>query len=139
LQRVYFELKAWSATYWANKGMPLNKIVLGVPFYARSYNLVVPIAQGMDVPVNGPGLGRGKLNYTSVCHFLSSGATKEFEIHSQVPFAYKDYDWVAYENELSVSLKAQWVVRAGMGGINSFSLNYDDITGIFSVIAVIKI
>ena len=55
-------LKAWSATYWANYGMPLEKIVLGIPTYARTYNLVVPISQGLDVPVSGPGLGGGKLN-----------------------------------------------------------------------------
>src|SRR6218665_2175353 len=55
---------AWSATYWASRGMPLKKIIVGVPTYARTYNLVVPIGQGvMNAPASGVGLGGGKLNY----------------------------------------------------------------------------
>ncbi|CAG2117172.1 unnamed protein product, partial [Medioppia subpectinata] len=122
---------AWAATYWANKGMPLHKIILGVPTYARTYNLVVPVSQGLDVPVTGPGIGGGRLNYTSVCNFLSSGATKEFDVYSQVPFAYKNFDWIAYESDVSAALKAQWVVKAGMGGVMTFALNYDDTKGLF--------
>jgi chitinase len=113
--------------------MPLHKIILGTTTYARTYSLAIPIVQGLDSPVTGPGLGGGKLNYTSVCKFISSGATKEFDIYGQVPFAYKDYDWVAYENENSLALKSQWIVRANMGGIMTFALNYDDWKGLCDI------
>ncbi|XP_017493471.1 PREDICTED: acidic mammalian chitinase-like, partial [Rhagoletis zephyria] len=122
---------AWAATYWANSGMPLRKIMVGVPTYARTYNLVVPIGQNqMNAPASGPGLGRGKLNYSSVCAFLRlPGAAKQFDVYSQVPYAYRAYDWVAYENEMSVAIKAQWVVKTGMGGVVTFALNFDDAGG----------
>jgi len=104
--------------------------MLGIPTYARTYNLAVPINQGLDSPVTGPGMGNGKLNYTAVCHFLSiAGVARTFDNHSYVPFAYKDFDWISYENELSVGIKAQWVVSANLGGIMTFALNYDDIKG----------
>jgi GH18 family chitinase len=67
---------------------------------------------------------------TAVCEFLSGGATREFDVYSQVPFAYKNFDWVAYESDVSAALKAQWVVKAAMGGIMTFALNYDDIKGL---------
>ncbi|KAH7643574.1 chitinase-like protein 3 [Dermatophagoides farinae] len=123
---------AWTATYWANSGMPLRKIMIGVPTYARTYNLVVPIVQNMiNLPASGPGIGKGKLNYTRVCEFLRlPGTVKQFDFHSQVPYAYNGFDWVSYENELSVATKAQWVVKTGMGGIVTFALNFDDTKGI---------
>nr|XP_046913173.1 chitinase-3-like protein 2 isoform X1 [Dermatophagoides farinae] len=123
---------AWTATYWANSGMPLRKIMIGVPTYARTYNLVVPIVQNMiNLPASGPGIGKGKLNYTRVCEFLRlPGTVKQFDFHSQVPYAYNGFDWVSYENELSVATKAQWVVKTGMGGIVTFALNFDDTKGL---------
>ena len=66
---------------------------------------------------------------TAVCNFLSTGATREFDVYSQVPFAYKNFDWIAYESEISAALKAQWVVKANMGGVMTFALNYDDVKG----------
>lgn len=128
----YTNIQAWTATYWANSGMPLRKIMIGVPTYARTYNLVVPIVQNMiNLPASGPGIGKGKLNYTRVCEFLRlPGTVKQFDFHSQVPYAYNGFDWVSYENELSVATKAQWVVKTGMGGIVTFALNFDDTKGL---------
>lgn len=112
--------------------MPLKKIIIGVPTYARTYNLVVPVGQNViNAPANGPGIGRGKMNYTEVCQFLKMpGSMKQFDIYSQVPYAYRNYDWIAYENEMSVAIKAQWVIKTGMGGIVTFALNFDDFKGL---------
>lgn len=128
---INFNFKAWTATYWANSGMPLRKIIVGVPTYARTYNLVVPIGQNMiNVPARGPGIGKGKLNYTQVCEFLKLPETsKQYDYYSQVPYAYRGFDWISYENERSVAIKAQWVVKTGMGGIVTFALNFDDTKG----------
>lgn len=111
--------------------MPLRKIIVGVPTYARTYNLVVPIGQNMiNVPARGPGIGKGKLNYTQVCEFLKLPETsKQYDYYSQVPYAYRGFDWISYENERSVAIKAQWVVKTGMGGIVTFALNFDDTKG----------
>ena len=111
--------------------MPLRKIIVGVPTYARTYNLVVPVGQNViNAPASGPGLGRGKINYAAVCEFLKlPGAMKQFDIYSQVPYAYRNYDWIAYENEMSVAIKAQWAIKTGMGGIATFALNFDDAKG----------
>lgn len=107
--------------------------MVGVPTYARTYNLVVPIGQGMiNAPASGPGLGRGKINYSAVCAFLRMPDTsKHFDVYSQVPYAYRNYDWIAYENEMSVAIKAQWVIKTGMGGVVTFALNFDDAQGQF--------
>lgn len=111
--------------------MPLAKIIVGVPTYARTYSLAVPIGQHMvNAPALGPGLGRGKLNYSSVCTFLNHPETvQSFEVHTQVPHAYRSFDWISYENEMSVAIKAQWVIKTGMGGVVTFALNFDDSQG----------
>ncbi|KAI1288082.1 Acidic mammalian chitinase [Halotydeus destructor] len=130
-ERDYFATLniAWAAAYWANTGMPIKKINIGVPSFARTYNLAFAHGHGLDVPTQGPGLGQGRLNYTQVCKFLDANATKEFDFYSQVPFAYKDYDWIAYENERSLMIKSRFVSKFNLGGVALYALNYDDWAG----------
>ncbi|KAF8770976.1 Acidic mammalian chitinase like protein [Argiope bruennichi] len=61
-----------------------------------------------------------------VCKFLSSGGTRVFDNESQVPYAYKDYDWVSYEDPVSISGKAKWIKSEGYGGAMTYNLNSDD-------------
>jgi len=110
----------------------INTITVPYLFYFKTfyrYNLANPHSQGLGAPVQGPGLGNGQLNYTRVCSFIKSGATKEYDVYGQVPFAYKDYDWIAYENELSLAVKARWAAKAGIGGVTLYALNFDDWAG----------
>ncbi|RWS14084.1 chitinase-like protein 3 [Dinothrombium tinctorium] len=117
---------AWSTSFLISQGMPPEKILIGIPTFARTYNLAFPFTQGLDAPVTGNGLGGGRLNYTQVCKFLADGARSEYDSSSQVPYAFKNYDWIAYENEKSVSVKARWVAKSRLGGVMTFSLNDDD-------------
>ncbi|KFM59835.1 Acidic mammalian chitinase, partial [Stegodyphus mimosarum] len=109
--------------------MPRKKIMIGVPTHARTYRLKSPHFHGLDAPVTGPGLGKGKLTYPQVCQFLKRGATQIFDISTKVPFAYLGHEWIAFDNEQSVSFKSQWVKEEGYGGIMIFNLNNDDWKG----------
>lgn len=99
--------------------------------YARTFSLAYPFGQGLDCPATGPGLGQGRMNTTEVCAFLStnSSVTREFDVYAQVPFAYRNFDWISYESEASVAVKARFVAKGHFGGIMTFALNYDDWPG----------
>ncbi|GFV90974.1 acidic mammalian chitinase [Trichonephila clavipes] len=64
-----------------------------------------------------------------VCQFLKAGAKQIFDVSTKVPFAYLGHNWIAYDNEHSVSFKSLWVKDEGYGGIMIFNLNNDDWKG----------
>ncbi|XP_055952726.1 acidic mammalian chitinase-like [Argiope bruennichi] len=114
---------AWSANYWHEQGMPKSKIMVGIPTYAHTYVLVNPRFHGVDDPAAGT---KDDISFSDVCKFLSSGGTRVFDNESQVPYAYKDYDWVSYEDPVSISGKAKWIKSEGYGGAMTYNLNSDD-------------
>lgn len=97
----------FSANYWVEKGMPREKIVVGIPAYGHSYKLLNYNNHDLHSPARDFGdLGNnGFVNYSSICEFLSSGATEVFVMESRVPYAFKDDEWISYDNILSVSFK----------------------------------
>ncbi|KAG8196148.1 hypothetical protein JTE90_007880 [Oedothorax gibbosus] len=125
----YYLNGAWAAAFWEARGMPRKQIMLGVPTHARTYYLDTPYLNGLDAPAKGPGIGNGKLTYPQVCKFLKSGATQIFDISTRVPFAFHGHNWIAFDNEQSVSFKSKWVKEEGYGGIMIFNLNNDDWSG----------
>ncbi|XP_032674798.1 chitinase-3-like protein 2 isoform X2 [Odontomachus brunneus] len=91
----------FSAQYWIAKGMPREKIVVGIPNYGHSYKLDNPLNHDLQAPANGFGeLGiKGFVSYPIVCQFLKSGAVKVFNQESRVPYAFKDKEWISYDDK----------------------------------------
>ena len=54
-----------------------------------------------------------------------------FDQEAGVPYAYRDKEWVSYEDEQSITSKAQWIQKNGFGGAMIFSLNEDDWQGVY--------
>lgn len=118
----------FSAHYWILKGMPRDKIVIGIATYGHSYKLINSLNHGLEAPASGFGkLGSsGFVAYSTTCQFLNNGAFSVFVNESRVPYAYKSNEWISYDNEESVYYKAKWIVAQGFKGAMVFSLNVDD-------------
>nr|XP_042898312.1 acidic mammalian chitinase isoform X2 [Parasteatoda tepidariorum] len=125
----YYLNAAWAAGFWEARGMPRKKIMIGIPTHARSYYLHSPYWNTISVPAKGPGIGKGKLTYPQVCNFLKKGARQIFDLSTKVPFAHLGHDWIAFDNDHSISFKSQWVKEEGYGGVMIFNLNNDDWSG----------
>lgn len=117
---------AWSAFYWNQQGMPKSKIMVGIPTYGHTYKLLDPDINGVDAPATGIGIKDGDVSYSEVCNFLLSGGVQVFDNESQVPYLYKDYDWISYEDVTSILGKAKWIKENEFGGAMTFDLNSDD-------------
>lgn len=122
--------------YWLSAGAPPEKLVLGVPFYGRTFTLAsaddhMPGAAHVGRGMAGPySREPGVLGYNELCQLVQKERwCLEWEAAQQVPYAYRNRDWVGYENAQSLKLKAAYVKENNLGGIMIWSLESDDFRG----------
>ncbi|QQP56989.1 Uncharacterized protein FKW44_001837 [Caligus rogercresseyi] len=121
---------------WARKGAPLEKINVGMPVYGRTFKLkdVSKFDIGAEA-VSGGESGRytgeeGFLSYYEICDFLhQDNTTLVWDNEQQVPFAYREDQWVGFDDERSLRTKVDWLKTEGFGGIMIWSVDLDDFRG----------
>ncbi|NXR52004.1 CHIA chitinase, partial [Hippolais icterina] len=125
----------YAMNYWKNNGAPAQKLLVGFPTYGKTFTLQNPSNHGIGAPVSGPGpAGRytgnpGLLANYEVCTFLSSGATQDSDGSEDEPYAYKDREWISYDNVTSFGFKVDWLKKNNFGGAMVWALDMDDFTG----------
>ncbi|CAH1716967.1 unnamed protein product [Aphis gossypii] len=120
-----------SIQYWISKGMPKEKILLGMPTYGHSFKLINEANNGFNSPTSGPGIGKdGFITFSEMCEFKShQNATTIFDHDTRTPYSYHKNDWISFDNENSLAYKAEFAASLGLGGAMVFSLNTDDYSG----------
>ncbi|EFN75798.1 Acidic mammalian chitinase [Harpegnathos saltator] len=120
------------------KGASADKIVLGIPTYGRSYTLFNQDATELGSPADGPGVEgeatreKGYLAYYEICEGITD--SDEWEViqpnpNAMGPYAFKGDQWVGYDDEDIVKLKARYVNEKKLGGIMFWSIDNDDFRG----------
>lgn len=121
--------------YWVEKGAPPEKLMMGIANYGRTFTLSSG-ETGVGAPASGGGTpGRytktpGILAFFEMCEFLS-GASKGWIKEQKVPYAFKNRDWVGYDDEESCKLKADFVKKNNFGGVMCWTPDMDDFSGYF--------
>ncbi|KAI8036931.1 chitinase-3-like protein 1 [Drosophila gunungcola] len=122
--------------YWLLAGAPPEKLVLGVPFYGRAFTLTTAEGNQPGSPHIGKGIAGnysrepGVLGYNELCELMQQEEwTQKWESEQQVPYAFRQRQWVGYEDARSLSLKAQYVMDHHLAGIMIWSLESDDFRG----------
>ncbi|XP_046385252.1 probable chitinase 10 [Ischnura elegans] len=126
----------YSAREWVKQGAPKEKLMIGMPTYGRSFNLVDTNKFDIGAPASGggtPGKYTGEagfMSYYEVCDFLhGENTTLVWDNEQQVPFAYRDDQWVGFDDERSLKTKMTWLKEMGFGGIMIWSIDMDDFHG----------
>ncbi|KAF7989656.1 hypothetical protein HCN44_008330 [Aphidius gifuensis] len=126
----------YSAREWVKQGAPKEKLMIGMPTYGRSFTLVDKDKFDIGAPASGGGTPgnftneSGFLSYYEVCSFLNEdNTTLVWDSEQQVPFAYRDDQWVGFDDERSLINKMNWLKEEGFGGVMIWSVDMDDFKG----------
>ncbi|XP_019757751.2 serine-rich adhesin for platelets [Dendroctonus ponderosae] len=127
----------YTIKHYLKMGADPNKLVLGIPTYGRSYTLFNPEAYEIGSPADGPGdMGEatrenGYLAYYEICENVKN---QDWEVEEPFPkamgpIAFKDNQWVGYDDENIVRKKAEYVAENSLGGIMFWAIDNDDFRG----------
>ncbi|KAL1475640.1 hypothetical protein MTO96_037147, partial [Rhipicephalus appendiculatus] len=125
----------YSAGEWVRKGASKEKLLVGIPTYGRTFTL----GDNNLTDIGAPSIAGGKpgnytgetgfLSFFEICDLLRSGATLVWDNEQMVPYAYKEDQWVGFDDQRSLKLKVQWLKQAGYGGVMVWSVDLDDFKG----------
>lgn len=114
------------------KGAPAEKLVLGVPFYGRSWTGVANSNNGLHASATGAGPGTwepGVLDYADIVgKYLSNPGYKQFrDPQSQVPYLYNPATgvFISFDDQTSMAAKTQYAANKGLGGAMLWDLSSD--------------
>lgn len=130
-------MQDFSIQYYLREGADPDKLVLGIPTYGRSYTLINPEAADIGSPAEGPGekgdftKEQGYLAYYEICHRVKDEDWTVVDVDPNAlgPYAFKDNQWVGYDDEEIARKKSRYVVEKGLGGIMFWSIDNDDFRG----------
>ncbi|XP_075154560.1 chitinase-3-like protein isoform X2 [Haematobia irritans] len=123
----------YSVTWWIENGLSPNKIAVGLPTYGHSFRLVNPFNTKIGAPaldVGDTGV-QGFVAAGETCWFLQNNILSSLKYDNVTcsPYVSSGSEWISFENELSMTCKANYVQAMGLGGVMIFSLNTDDFCG----------
>ena len=93
-------------------GAPREKLIMGMPLYGQSYTLASSSNHGLGAAATGPGSAGpftgqgGLLGYNEICDFVKNqGWQVVGPIDEMGPYAYKDKEWVSYDDKATIRKK----------------------------------
>jgi chitinase len=103
----------WTVRLYLTLGVPLEKLIVGIPYYGRSFTLKNKNQKHYGAECSGEGIAgeasreAGFLSYgLEICKYVKNeNWTRVWSRDHQVPYAYKDLQWVGYDDEESVKVK----------------------------------
>uniref|UniRef100_A0A5S6QI64 Chitin-binding type-2 domain-containing protein n=1 Tax=Trichuris muris TaxID=70415 RepID=A0A5S6QI64_TRIMR len=135
------QFKLWniqaSSKYWNDKGMPKEKIIIGLATYGRGWTLKDAAKTAVGAPASGPSTTTeylreaGVISYYEVCQKLSSGAKRQWDDESKTPYVVQGDQWFSYDDVESITAKINWIKQEKYGGAFVWTLDYDDFLGTF--------
>ena len=122
-----------SVAMYLAAGVPAAKLVVGVPFYGRTFGGVPPERDGLLQPANGPApaeVTAGGMDYKAIVakQFETKGFIRHWDAVAQVPWLYNPATgaWITYDDEQSIRAKADFVHERALGGVMIWQIAGDD-------------
>ncbi|KAJ8962566.1 hypothetical protein NQ318_000959, partial [Aromia moschata] len=125
-EKNYLNVAA-SIDKWLNAGAPKEKLVVGIPFYGRSFTLEDPEEHGLHAPITGAGT-LGTPSYRQICTGYNNWTTV-WDDEQKNPYKYIEDQWLGYDDERSVREKVQYIMSLDLGGAMVWHIGADDLRG----------
>ncbi|KAG7205193.1 hypothetical protein KM043_018281 [Ampulex compressa] len=126
----------FSINHWIDKGTSPDKLVMGIPAYGQSFGLskVSKATPGFREEVSCAGQAGeftrspGFLAYYEICdNIRNNGWTVSKDREKRAgPYAWKDNQWISYDDVADVTRKAEYIKSLDLGGGMLWSLDLDD-------------
>lgn len=107
-----------SAKLWAKRGVPKNKLVVGLPTYGLTWKLMFKWWTGPWAPACGIGPNGGYTSYPKVLNMLSTNSGRAFwDKISRSPYVItSDKMWISYDDKDSIRAKVAFVRESQFAG-----------------------
>lgn len=123
-----------SLAYWMSEGVPPDKIVVGIPFYGRSFQLISADKNQPGHSHQGPGVGgpytgeSGNYGFNEICEYIVPNGlwSRSWNKLQAVPYYHSDKQWIGYDDMVSVGYKANYINEMNLGGAMVWSIETDD-------------
>ncbi|XP_076337882.1 endochitinase-like isoform X2 [Tachypleus tridentatus] len=114
---------------WVRMGAPKYKLVVGIPFYGKAFELLYQDQQHQGAPTNKT--FQTTLAYYEICkHVQSDGWIRHFDDIGKCPYIiYNETMWMGYEDEESIGIKLDYIRDHGFGGVMMWAVDLDDYLG----------
>lgn len=110
---------------WASKPIAKDKLVMGMPFYGKSYSGVGGTNDGLFNSFSSS----SSETYSNIVQNIKPQSDYEYFWHpdAQVPWLYSAAEnvFISYDDESSISNKCNFVTNNGFGGVMCWELSQD--------------
>ncbi len=123
------------ASAYLSYGIPASKIVLGMPFYGYQYTVVNNNNNGLGCKFSGA----SSITYDDVVskYLNNSNYACFFDETAKVPYIFGNNTFVSYEDDRSITAKANFAKSKGFSGIGAWELSFDKTAKLLSVMSSI--
>lgn len=119
--------------HYIKLGAPRSKLVLGVPFYGRTFILTDKRLRDLGSPAQGSGFQGpytredGFLGFNEICKEVLTESWEElWDEVSQTPYMYKEDKFVAFDNSSSIAMKTRYAYDEKLAGVMIWAIDNDD-------------
>lgn len=109
------------------RGAQPGKLILGIPFYGRSFTLANENETQPRAPIKGAGNVDG--DYFSICKLLKTRNWEQVTDPVGSPYIVNGDQWIGYDNKRSIKAKTDYVKLRGLGGAMMWAVGLDDVHG----------
>ncbi len=108
---------------WDQAGFPMDKLMMGIPFYGYLYSSVNNFNYGLYQPFTGA----SSITYAQIsANYLNNSAfTRYFHPQSLVPWLFDGSVFISYDDPESIAFKTDFIKSKGLGGAMIWELSED--------------
>jgi len=116
---------------YLDQGIPASQLVLGLPFYGRSWTGVSPGPNGDGLYQSAGGAGPGEreepgmLNYYTIKQTYEPAYTKYSHPEAGVPWLYNGNNFITYDDPAAITRKAGYILQQDLAGAMCWNLMSD--------------
>ncbi|PHT30787.1 hypothetical protein CQW23_29620 [Capsicum baccatum] len=120
---------------WIQAGVPIRKMVLGMPFYGYAWQLVNVNNHGLRAPANGKSnagsIDDGSMTYNQIRDFIVQNRAKTVYNATIVgDYCYSGSTWISYDDTQSIRTKVTYVKGRGLLGYFAWHVAADQNWGL---------